>query len=146
MTDTSYSAILASDAALTQALVTIRGTDQKPSLTFGDLKTGVYYIRLQNAAGLRSQTYRFDLYAIRCKPCLTTPRRCKPSNTRVLLAYQLGQSIGLKGAFKSRVPGQAIFASLAVMSIFRQLFNRLPEQCNLLILCTGAVDQTLHGE
>ena len=61
MADGSYSAILASDAALTQTVVTIRGTDQKPSLTLGDLKPGVYYIRLQNAAGLRSQTYRFEL-------------------------------------------------------------------------------------
>ena len=61
MADTSYSAILASGAALTQALVTIRNTDQKPSLALGDLKSGVYYIRLQNAAGLRSQTYRFEL-------------------------------------------------------------------------------------
>ena len=61
MADSGYSAVLASDAALTQALVTIRGTDQKPSLVLGDLKPGVYYIRLQNAAGLRSQTYRFEL-------------------------------------------------------------------------------------
>ena len=30
-------------------------------MTLGDLKLGVYYIRLQNAAGLRSQTYRFEL-------------------------------------------------------------------------------------
>ena len=61
MAESNYSAILASDVALTQTLVTIRGTDQKPSLVLGDLKPGVYYIRLQNAAGLRSQTYRFEL-------------------------------------------------------------------------------------
>ena len=61
MADSNYSAILASDAALTQSVVTIRGTDSKPRLVLGDLKPGVYHIRLQNAAGLRSQTYRFEL-------------------------------------------------------------------------------------
>ena len=61
MADSSYSAILASNAELTQAPVTIQGTDQKPSLILGNLPPGVYYIRLQNAAGLRSQTYRFEL-------------------------------------------------------------------------------------
>ena len=61
MADSNYSAILASDAALTQSVVTVRGTDNKPSLILGDLKPGVYYIRLQTAAGLRSQTYRFEL-------------------------------------------------------------------------------------
>ena len=61
MADSNYSAILASDAALTQSAVSVRGTDGKPSLILGDLKPGVYHIRLQNAAGLRSQTYRFEL-------------------------------------------------------------------------------------
>ncbi len=63
MADSNYSAILASDAALTQSPVTLQGNDGKPSLVLGDLKPGVYYIRLQNAAGLRSQTYRFELSA-----------------------------------------------------------------------------------
>ena len=61
MADSNYSAILASDAALTQSVVTLRSVDGKPSLVLGDLKPGVYHIRLQNAAGLRSQTYRFEL-------------------------------------------------------------------------------------
>ena len=61
MVDSNYSAILASDAALTQSMLTIQGNDGKPSLVLGDLKPGVYYIRLQNAAGLRSQTLRFEL-------------------------------------------------------------------------------------
>ena len=61
MADSNYSATLASDAALTRSVVTVRGGDGKPSLMSGDLKPGVYYIRLQNAAGLRSQIYRFEL-------------------------------------------------------------------------------------
>ena len=61
MLDSNYSAILARDAALTQSPVTLQGNDGKPSLVLGDLKPGVYYIRLQNAGGLRSQTYRFEL-------------------------------------------------------------------------------------
>ncbi len=61
MPDGNYSATLASDAALTQSVVTIQGNDAKPSLVLGDLKPGQYYIRLQNASGLRSQTYRFEL-------------------------------------------------------------------------------------
>lgn len=61
MPDSNYSAILASDAPLTQSVVTVQGNDGKPSLVLGDLKPGVYYIRLQNASGLRSQTYRFEL-------------------------------------------------------------------------------------
>ena len=61
MVDSNYSAILASDAALTQSMLTIQGNDGKPSLVLGDLKPGVYYIRLQNTAGLRSQTLRFEL-------------------------------------------------------------------------------------
>ena len=61
MAASSYAAVMASDAALTQSVVTVQGNDGKPSLVLGDLKPGVYYIRLQNAAGLRSQTYRFEL-------------------------------------------------------------------------------------
>ena len=61
MANNNYLATLASDAALTQSVVTIRGSDNETALVLGDLKPGVYYIRLQNAAGLRSQTYRFEL-------------------------------------------------------------------------------------
>ncbi len=61
MAVSNYSAILASDSGLTQSVVTVQGNDGKPSLVLGDLKPGVYYIRLQNASGLRSQTYRFEL-------------------------------------------------------------------------------------
>ena len=61
MADSTYSAVLATDAALTQSVVTVRGTGQKLSLTLGDLKPGAHYIRLQNAAGLLSDTYRFEL-------------------------------------------------------------------------------------
>ena len=39
----------------------VRGVEGKPSLVQGDLKPGVYPIRLQNAAVLRSQTYQFEL-------------------------------------------------------------------------------------
>ena len=61
MPGSNYSALVASDAALTQSAVTIQGNDGKPSLVLGDLKPGVYYIRLENSAGLRSQIYRFEL-------------------------------------------------------------------------------------
>ena len=57
----TYSAIVARDAALTQAAILVQTTDKNPSLMLGELKPGVYYIRLQNAVGLRSQTYRFEL-------------------------------------------------------------------------------------
>lgn len=61
MADSNYSAIVARDAALTQVLGTPQSNDGKPSLDLGDLKPGIYYIRLQNAAGLRSQTYSLEL-------------------------------------------------------------------------------------
>ena len=61
MADSNYSAILARDAALTQNVTTLQGNDGKASLVLGDLKPGVYYIRMQNAAGLRSETYRLEL-------------------------------------------------------------------------------------
>ena len=60
MAATRYSAVLARDADLSQSPVTLQGTDQS-QMTLGDLKPGVYFIRLQNASGLRSQIYRFDL-------------------------------------------------------------------------------------
>ncbi len=64
MQASSYSAIVARDAALTQGAITVQGanmTDGKASLVLGDLKPGTYYIRLQNASGLRSETYRLEL-------------------------------------------------------------------------------------
>ena len=61
MAASNYSAVLASDAALTQSVMTVQGNDGKPSLVLGNLKPGVYFVRLQNASGLRSQTYRFEL-------------------------------------------------------------------------------------
>ena len=60
MAGTTYSAVLARDANLSQNAITLPGTaDTKLSL--GDLKPGVYYIRLQNATGLRSEIYRFEI-------------------------------------------------------------------------------------
>ena len=60
MTGSTYSAVLARDANLSQNAITLSGTaDTKLSL--GDLNPGVYYIRLQNAAGLRSEIYRFEI-------------------------------------------------------------------------------------
>jgi hypothetical protein len=61
MADSNYSATVARDAALTQSPVRIQGIDSQASLVLVDLKPGVYYIRLQNAAGMLSQTYRFEL-------------------------------------------------------------------------------------
>ena len=60
-----FTAILASDAALTQNASKLDGVATRASLVLGDLKPGVYYIRLQSSAGpnkgLSSQTYRFEL-------------------------------------------------------------------------------------
>ena len=61
MPESNYSAILARDADLTQSATTVQNNDGKASLVLGDLKPGIYYIRMQNAAGLRSQTYRLEL-------------------------------------------------------------------------------------
>ena len=61
MADGNYSAVLARDAALTQNVTTLQANDGKASLILGDLKPGIYYIRMQNAAGLRSETYRLEL-------------------------------------------------------------------------------------
>jgi hypothetical protein len=61
MAASSYTATLARDAALTQSAVTLQSAAGQTSMVLGDLKPGVYYISLQNAAGLRSQTYRFEL-------------------------------------------------------------------------------------
>jgi hypothetical protein len=61
MAASSYTATLARDAALTQSAVTLQSAAGQTSVVLVDLKPGVYYIRLQNAAGLRSQTYRFEL-------------------------------------------------------------------------------------
>ena len=60
MIGTSYSGVLASDAKLSQNAVTLQGTADT-RLSLGDLKPGVYYVRLQNAAGLLSEIYRFEI-------------------------------------------------------------------------------------
>ena len=61
MVASNYTATLARDSALIQNAVTLQSTDGKASLVLGDLKPGTYYIRMQNAAGLRSETYRLEL-------------------------------------------------------------------------------------
>ena len=61
MPDSNYSAVLASDAALTQPMQIAQGNNGKASLVLGDLKSGTYYISLQNSDGLRSATYRLEL-------------------------------------------------------------------------------------
>ena len=61
MPTSSYSAVVARDAALTQSVGTAQGNDGKANLVLGDLKPGVYFIRLQTANGLRSEVYRFEL-------------------------------------------------------------------------------------
>ncbi len=61
MSTSNYSAVLASNAELTQSVTTLQGSADKPSLVLGNLKPGIYFIRLQNASGLKSQTYRFEL-------------------------------------------------------------------------------------
>ena len=61
MTGSSYSALLARDEALTQGPVTIAGTGSAPRLDLGDLKPGVYFIRLQSNSGMSSDIYRFEI-------------------------------------------------------------------------------------
>ena len=61
MTGSSYSALLARDEALTQGPVTIAGTGSTPRLDLGDLKPGVYFIRLQSTGGMSSDIYRFEI-------------------------------------------------------------------------------------
>lgn len=59
-----YAAVLGRDMALSQAAVTLQGSNDKdasPSIVLGTLTPGVYYIALQTSAGLRSETYRFEL-------------------------------------------------------------------------------------
>jgi hypothetical protein len=60
-----FTAILASDAALTQNSSKLDGPAAQASVVLGDLKPGIYYIRLQASTGpnkgLSSQTYRFEL-------------------------------------------------------------------------------------
>ena len=60
VTGSSYSALVARDEALTQA-VTVEGKGSAPRLELGDLKPGVYFIRLRNNAGMSSDTYRFEI-------------------------------------------------------------------------------------
>ena len=57
----SYSAVLARDTALTQSVVNLQTAGNSTDLILGDLKPGIYFIRLQNDAGVRSEVYRFEL-------------------------------------------------------------------------------------
>ena len=57
----SFTAVLARNAALTQSAVTLQSMADAPKMVLGDLKPGVYFVRLQNNAGLRSETYRLEL-------------------------------------------------------------------------------------
>ena len=61
MPGSNYSAVIANDVALTQSRQLVQGNDDKANLVLGDLKPGLYYISLQNSAGLRSATYRLEL-------------------------------------------------------------------------------------
>ena len=61
MVDGNYSVVLAQDAALTQSVVNLQTENNNTHLWLGDLQPGVYYIRLQSDAGLRSEIYRFEL-------------------------------------------------------------------------------------
>ena len=64
-----YTAVVASDAALTQNVRQAESTGAQTALVLGDLKPGVYFVRLQSSTGknndadqgLASQTYRFEL-------------------------------------------------------------------------------------
>ncbi len=57
----NYSALLARDAALTQSVANLQSAGNNTNLILGNLQSGVYYIRLQNDAGMRSEIYRFEL-------------------------------------------------------------------------------------
>ena len=61
MVDGNYSVVLAQDAALTQSVVNLQTENNNTHLWLGDLQPGIYYIRLQSDAGLRSEIYRFEL-------------------------------------------------------------------------------------
>ena len=67
LTADSYSAMVASDAALTQSARSVPSAAQisgkSPSLNLGDLKPGVYYVQVTSKEGLRSAIYRFELSA-----------------------------------------------------------------------------------
>ncbi len=65
MSADGFTAVLASDAALSQNVTRLDGPAAQASVVLGDLKPGAYYIRLQSSTGpnkgLSSQTYRFEL-------------------------------------------------------------------------------------
>ena len=56
-----YSAVLARNAALTESVATFQTTSNQTNVLLGDLTPGIYYIRLQNDGGMRSEIYRFEL-------------------------------------------------------------------------------------
>ena len=57
----NYSAVLARNAALTESAVTLQTAGNNTNVVLGELAPGVYYIRLQSDAGLRSEIYRFEI-------------------------------------------------------------------------------------
>ena len=67
LTADSYSAVVASNAALTQAARTVPSAAQiagkSPSLNLGELAPGIYYVQLTSKEGMRSAIYRFELSA-----------------------------------------------------------------------------------
>ena len=63
MPASGYTAVLARDLALTQVIASVENSS--PLLDLGDLKPGVYYIRLRSkpaaGAGMDSETYRLEI-------------------------------------------------------------------------------------
>lgn len=59
----SYTAVLAQDAALAKTLTTSPSLDGKQQLDLGDLNPGTYYLRLASSDGSRSEIYQFNLPA-----------------------------------------------------------------------------------
>ena len=61
MVASSYSALIARDEALTQTVVKAEAASSAPRMELGDLKPGVYFIRLSSNNGLASEIYRFEI-------------------------------------------------------------------------------------
>ncbi len=61
MVASSYSALIARDEALTQTVVKAEAPSSTPRMELGDLKPGVYFIRLSSNSGLASEIYRFEI-------------------------------------------------------------------------------------
>ena len=113
MTGSSYTALLARDQALTQGQLTMAGTGSAPRLELGDLKPGVYFIRLQSNSGVSSDIYRFEI------PSTQGQERVRPDNFAAarqvacskparLFTDQLVELVGLKSFQQRRVLGHTI--------------------------------------